>query len=38
MEISIDPFGETFLDNISLNVTGYVEISMDHLYVGIKQF
>ena len=25
----MDPFGKTFLNNISLNVTGYMEISMD---------
>ena len=24
----MDPFGKTFLNNISLNVTGYMEISM----------
>ena len=29
MEISMDPFGKTFLNNISLNVRGYMEISMD---------
>ena len=29
MEISLDPFGKTFLNNISLNVTGYMEISKD---------
>ena len=31
VEISMDPFGKTFLNNISLNVTGYMamEISMD---------
>ena len=25
----MDPFGKTFLNNITLNVTGYMEISMD---------
>ena len=25
----MDPFGKTFLNNISLNVTGYMKISMD---------
>ena len=25
----MDPFGKTFLNNISLNVTGHMEISMD---------
>ena len=25
----MDPFGKTFLNNISLDVTGYMEISMD---------
>ena len=25
----MDPFSKTFLNNISLNVAGYVEISMD---------
>ena len=30
MEISMDPFGKTFLNSISLNdITGYMEISMD---------
>ena len=29
----MDPFGKTFLSNISLNVTGYMEISMDPLQV-----
>ena len=29
MEISMDLFGKTFLNNISLNVTGYMEISME---------
>ena len=30
MEISMNPFGKTFFNNISLNdVTGYMEISMD---------
>ena len=30
MEISMDPFGKTFFNNISLNdVTGYMEISRD---------
>ena len=33
MEISMDPFGKTCLSNISLNVTGYMEISMDPLQV-----
>ena len=27
----MDPFGITFLNNISLNVTGYMEISVDPL-------
>ena len=27
----MDPFGKTFLNNISLNVTGYMEISVDPL-------
>ena len=27
----MDPFGKTFLNNVSLNVTGYMEISMDLL-------
>ena len=31
MEISMDPFGKTFLNNITLNVTGYMEISVDRL-------
>ena len=30
----MDPFGKTFL-NISLNVTGYMEISMD---LSVKNF
>ena len=33
MEISMDPFSKTFLNKISLNVTGYMEISMDPLQV-----
>ena len=31
----MDPFGKTFLNNISLNVTGYMEISMD---LSVKNF
>ena len=31
----MDPFGKTFLNNISLNVTGYMEISVDPLGKGI---
>ena len=27
----MDPFGKTFLNNVSHNVTGYMEISMDLL-------
>ena len=27
----MDPFGKTFLNKISLNVTGYMEISTDPL-------
>ena len=33
MEISMNPFSKTFLNKISLNVTGYMEISMDPLQV-----
>ena len=33
MEISMDPFSKTFLNKISLNVTGYMEIFMDPLQV-----
>ena len=29
----MDPFSKTFLNKISLNVTGYMEISMDPLQV-----
>ena len=29
----MDPFSKTFLNKISLNVTGYMEISMDPLKV-----
>ena len=29
MEISMDPFGKTFFNSISPNVTGCMEISMD---------
>ena len=29
----MDPFGKTFLNNISLNVTGFMEIFMDPLQV-----
>ena len=29
----MDPFGKTFLNNISLNLTGYMEISMNPLQV-----
>ena len=27
----MDPLGKTFLNNISLNVTGYMELSVDPL-------
>ena len=33
MEISMDLFSKTFLNKISLNITGYMEISMDPLQV-----